>query len=94
MEENEMFVKLKKVVTSKGIGNVSPSDFLVPELEWIAGLANLTEEDRRLFTLVFIKRKKVNDVMYEMNWGSNHTFYRHKKIVIEEFERVLTRLFF
>lgn len=94
MEDNEMFKKLKAVVTSKGIDRISPSDFLLPELEWLISLANLTEEDKLLFKLTFIKRNKINDVMYEMGWGSNHTFYRHKKIALDEFKRVLIRLFF
>ena len=89
-----MLNKLKEVVTSKGIDDITPSDFLLPELEWIVSLANLTEDDKRLFRLLFIKRKKVNDILYEMEWGSNHTFYRHKKIVLAEFKRVLRRLFF
>ena len=89
-----MFEKLKEAVASKGIDDISPSDFLLPELEWIIGLANLTEEDKLLFRLAFVKRKKISDIMYEMNWGSNHTFYRHKKIVLDEFKRVLRRLFF
>ena len=63
-------------------------------MEWIVSLANLTEDDKRLFRLLFIKRKKVNDILYDMGWGSNHTFYRHKKIVLAEFKRVLRRLFF
>lgn len=89
-----MFSKLKEVVTSNGIDDISTSSFLLPELEWLIGLANLTEEDRLFSDLYFIKRKKISDVMYKMNWGSNHTFYRHKKIVLDELKRVLGRLFF
>lgn len=94
MDNNELFYKLKEEIASKSIDDLSPSDFLIPELEWIISLANLTEEDKLLFALRFIKRKKINDIMYEMNCGSNHTYYRHKKIVLDEFKRVLRRLFF
>ena len=72
--------KIKSIVKAKG-EEMTLSDFLKPELDYIIKVANLSYEDRKMATLYFLQGMKSVDVMDAIPWYSTNTFTRHRKIV-------------
>ena len=81
MNGEEVIVsRLQRLIKEKG-DSLEPSDFLLPELQWIIGCATLSYEDRQFAELRYIKGMGMKMVMDEMAWYSPHTFTRHNKLV-------------
>lgn len=94
MNENNdsvMLQKLRRLLAEKGDG-ISPSDLLVPEMEWIINCTMLSATDRKFAELRFLHGEKAKVIMEELQWYSTKTFTSHNKKVWAKLVQTLHRL--
>ena len=89
--DSQMLLNLRKILAEKGDA-ISPSDLLIPEIQWLINCATLAEVDRKFAQLRYIQGKKSKDVMEELEWYFTKTFTRHNQKVWAKLVQTLHRL--
>ena len=89
---NDSIENLKSYMKEKEVEQIDLNELLVPDIKYLIDVSPLSAEDRQLAELLYVRRVRPCEAIDKMNYGSSHTYYRHKKIVENTIKQVLIRL--
>lgn len=84
--------EIKKCVKEKGM-SISYRDFAVYEIKIIIDQTVLTDEERKIAELKYIRNKNNREIYFEMDWDSESACYSHIKHVSHQLKRCCNMIF-